>query len=208
MIAVMVSHLKPYCIWKRFSDDLSVNPRSKELREIADRHRETRIKKLQTVLQCCLLRRTKTSRIDGSTEPILVLPPRHMAHVTPAFSDEEEKLYRALEQRNFKRFMRMADNLERHYRSILVMIMRMRQMCLHPSLIANGRDILRELLDADEESQSDGEGGGVDAKPSAAKDRRIVARRLAEFYDAQILQRLEIMIADDGIDDCPICLEA
>ena len=81
----------------------------------------------------------------------------------------------------------MADELERNYSNIFAMLTRMRQMCLHPSLIASGRDILKELIGGESEMDT----AGV---------------RL-ETYDPLVLQRLQAMVIDGQIDDCPICLD-
>ena len=126
--------LEPYCYWNRFTADLSMQPSKKNRYRF---NREERMKKLQTVLQCCLLRRTKNTKIDGSDEPILKLPPRTITQDATEFTPEERQLYNDFEARNLRKFEQMVRNdaIERHYRSILVMIMRMRQMCLHHKLV-------------------------------------------------------------------------
>lgn len=108
-----------------FNTDLSMQPRKKATAKTYV-GAEERMKKLQAVLQCCLLRRTKSTRIDGSDKPIITLPSRVIDHDQPEFTEMERELYDALEKRNLERFDKMmkTDRVEKHYRSILVMIMR------------------------------------------------------------------------------------
>lgn len=129
--------IEPYCNWVRFTQDLSVNPsKSAQIRS-----QSQRLKKLQTVLHCCLLRRTKNTRIDGENETIVKLPVKEIVSDNPKFSEYERKFYETFEAKSLSMFNKMLDNLERNYRSILVMIMRMRQICLHYSLVASKKNI-------------------------------------------------------------------
>lgn len=116
--------LQPYCWWNKFNNDLSVQPKKNKTGPY--RSLDDRMQKLQAILQCCLLRRTKSTRIDGSSEPLIKLPEREISQDQPDFTEIERELYTGLEQRNLRRFEKMvgAGSLERHYRSILVMIMR------------------------------------------------------------------------------------
>jgi hypothetical protein len=66
-----------------------------------------RLKKLQGILHCCLLRRTKCTRMDGNKEPIVSLPPRIVNREQPDFTLEERSLYQMLEERSNKRFDRL-----------------------------------------------------------------------------------------------------
>lgn len=63
---------------------------------------------LQTLCKAIMLRRTKESTFEG--QPILVLPPRTTEVVNPVFDDDEEKFYRALENRTqltFNKYLRV-----------------------------------------------------------------------------------------------------
>ena len=179
--------IEPYCYWQRFRTELSIAPGQVVNKHAAAKDRDRRLVKLQGVLQCCVLRRTKESRIDGSTEAIVKLPPKEINHDQPEFSAEEREIYDALEQKNIKKFNSMLHELERHFRSIFVMITRMRQMCLHQYLISNGKNLLEEML-PDEET----------------------AKALVSDMAAEPLRRLKDALVNDGdggITECAVCLE-
>lgn len=53
---------------------------------------------MQILLKAVMLRRGKTSEVDG--KPILNLPPKHTALATVEFSDDEQALYKALEAKS------------------------------------------------------------------------------------------------------------
>ena len=87
------------------------------------------------MLKAILLRRTKTSTIDG--HPILQLPPRITEQVHAVFNEEEQEFYNALETRSQNQFNRYlnSNTVGRNYSSILVLLLRLRQACCHPHLI-------------------------------------------------------------------------
>lgn len=95
------------------------------------------MQKLQAVIKAILLRRTKTSLIDG--KPIINLPPKteEIQHVV--FSEEEHEFYKALEtktQIQFNKYMR-ANTVGKNYSNVLVLLLRLRQACCHPHLITD-----------------------------------------------------------------------
>jgi SNF2 family DNA or RNA helicase len=99
------------------------------------RNTDAAMRKLQAVLKAILLRRVKTSLIDGN--PIITLPPKteEIQHVV--FDEEEQAFYSALEsktQLQFNRYMK-ANTVGRNYSNILVLLLRLRQACCHPHLI-------------------------------------------------------------------------
>lgn len=95
------------------------------------------MQKLQALLKAILLRRTKTSKIDGKR--ILQLPPRTTEKRHAVFSEDEEKLYNALEsktQLQFNKYLR-AGTIGRNYSNVLVLLLRLRQACCHPHLMTD-----------------------------------------------------------------------
>ncbi|KAJ6562842.1 SNF2 family DNA-dependent ATPase [Mycena vulgaris] len=89
----------------------------------------------QVILKPLLLRRTKNSTLEG--KPILTLPPKDIEIVKLQFSDEERELYDSFEQRTkirLNRFIRDG-TLVKNHAAVLVMILRLRQLCCHPHLI-------------------------------------------------------------------------
>lgn len=95
------------------------------------------MQQLQVLLKAVLLRRTKTSKIDG--RPILQLPPRITEKVHAVFSEDERQLYDALEARTqiqFNKYLQ-AGSVGRNYSNVLVLLLRLRQACCHPHLITD-----------------------------------------------------------------------
>ncbi|KAJ2925510.1 hypothetical protein H1R20_g11584, partial [Candolleomyces eurysporus] len=89
----------------------------------------------QVILKPLLLRRTKDSDLEG--KPILQLPPKEIELVRLEFSREERDLYNSFEQRTkvkLNKFIRERTLLKNHA-AVLVMILRLRQLCCHPHLI-------------------------------------------------------------------------
>lgn len=95
------------------------------------------LQQLQVLLKAVLLRRTKTSKIDGN--PILQLPPRVTEQVHAVFSEDEQEFYNALESKTQLQFNRYLDagTVGRNYSNILVLLLRLRQACCHPHLISD-----------------------------------------------------------------------
>ncbi|OCH85007.1 hypothetical protein OBBRIDRAFT_345483 [Obba rivulosa] len=94
----------------------------------------------QEVLKPLLLRRTKDSELEG--EPLLKLPEKHIDLETIEFSEDERKLYDSFERRaqiQINRFIRDNTVLKNHS-AVLVMILRLRQLCCHPKLILSQAD--------------------------------------------------------------------
>ncbi|KAJ6542826.1 SNF2 family N-terminal domain-containing protein [Mycena capillaripes] len=89
----------------------------------------------QVILKPLLMRRTKNSTLEG--KPILTLPAKDIEIVKLKFTDEEREIYDLFEKRskiNLNRFIR-AGTLVKNHAAVLVMILRLRQLCGHPHLI-------------------------------------------------------------------------
>ncbi|KAG7087376.1 hypothetical protein E1B28_013349 [Marasmius oreades] len=89
----------------------------------------------QTILAPVLMRRTKDSQLEG--EPLLKLPRKHIEIVKLQFSDDERDLYDNFEDRSkdrINKFIKEGTLLKNHA-FVLVLILRLRQMCCHPNLI-------------------------------------------------------------------------
>ncbi|PBK96912.1 hypothetical protein ARMGADRAFT_989149 [Armillaria gallica] len=92
------------------------------------------------ILRPILLRRTKGSMLEG--KPILQLPPKDIAIVNLTFSEEERELYNSFESRSkirLSKFIRER-TLVKNHAAVLVMILRLRQLCCHPNLILSLTD--------------------------------------------------------------------
>ncbi|KAI0725557.1 P-loop containing nucleoside triphosphate hydrolase protein [Fomitopsis betulina] len=108
----------------------------------------------QEILKPILLRRTKNAQIEG--EPILQLPEKHIDLIYLDFSEEERQIYDMFEGRArvmINRYIR-ENTVFKNNNNILVMILRMRQLCCHPHLIL---ELTREFEDPTLLLSGDGE---------------------------------------------------
>jgi len=99
-------------------------------------------KLIRGILKPVILRRTKKSTyLDGRN--ILDLPPKEVENVMVKLSQEENEIYQHFFKEAKKEFNRMMKNgsLESEYLYILVIILRLRQVCDHPSLIFSQKDL-------------------------------------------------------------------
>ncbi|OCK84832.1 hypothetical protein K432DRAFT_288065 [Lepidopterella palustris CBS 459.81] len=122
--------IKPYNDQQQFNYNFS-----RPIKSQSRHHNEAAMRKLQVLLKAILLRRTKSSLIDGA--PIITIPPKHIKKQHVVFSDDEESLYRALETKSqitFNRYLK-ANTVGRNYGNVLVLLLRLRQACCHPHLI-------------------------------------------------------------------------
>ncbi|KAI0085988.1 SNF2 family N-terminal domain-containing protein [Irpex rosettiformis] len=89
----------------------------------------------QAVLQPIILRRTKNSTLEG--KPILELPPKHVDLVRLEFSADERQLYEHMQRRAQLELNRYIKNgsVVKHHSQVLVLILRLRQLCCHPNLV-------------------------------------------------------------------------
>lgn len=136
------------------------------------------MKQLQVLLKAVLLRRTKTSTIDG--KPILQLPGRTTEEVHAIFNEDEQEFYSSLEARTQAQFNRYLDagSVGRNYSSILVLLLRLRQACCHPHLIQDfSCDVVTNTNDLVEN---------------------------AKAFGPQVIARLK----DNDDLECPICFDA
>ena len=138
------------------------------------------MRQLQALLKAILLRRTKSSKIDG--KPILQLPSRTTEQVHSVFSDDEQELYTALEtktQLQFNRYL-TAGTVGRNYSNMLVLLLRLRQACCHPHLITDF---------------------GVEANANT-DELDLVAN--AKLLGDEVIIRLK----ENEASECPVCIDA
>ncbi|KAF7373229.1 SNF2 family DNA-dependent ATPase [Mycena sanguinolenta] len=151
-----------------------------------------------------LLRRTKNSTLEG--KPILSLPPKDIELVKLQFSDEEREIYDLFEKRSkirLNRFIR-AGTLVKNHAAVLVMILRLRQLCCHPHLIlsiAEGQGFGDPTLvmgsDADKER---GRAQKLMGKPWVDA---ILRRFLIRASAAELLDDEDEANAESA--NCPVC---
>ncbi|SPQ19048.1 f785f566-b04f-4de8-b33a-3f32fa42f9e3 [Thermothielavioides terrestris] len=124
--------IRPYCEFKVFQRDFR-NLSAKG--PTSDFTRDKAMRKLQAVLKAIMLRRTKSSTIDG--KPILTLPEKTQNDEYVTFNEDERQFYHDIESRSkivFNRYLR-AGTVGKNYSDILVLLLRLRQACCHPHLM-------------------------------------------------------------------------
>ncbi|KAM5437928.1 hypothetical protein McanCB56680_003918 [Microsporum canis] len=166
--------IKPYNVLERFNSTFT-----RPLKNYEKAVQSTAMKKLQALLKAILLRRTKSSKIDG--KPILQLPPRVTEKVHSIFSEDEKSFYQALETQSKLQFNRYlsAGTVGRNYSNVLVLLLRLRQACCHPHLI---NDFAINV------------GSGSD-------DLDLIAN--AKLLDTTVVERLKSQEASE----CPVCID-
>eukprot|EP00026_Physarum_polycephalum_P000815 Phypoly_transcript_00816.p1 GENE.Phypoly_transcript_00816~~Phypoly_transcript_00816.p1 ORF type:complete len:1274 (+),score=280.63 Phypoly_transcript_00816:101-3922(+) len=93
---------------------------------------------LRTFLTPLLLRRTKTGKITDA----LNLPSRQVDIVFVDFNEQEKKLYQSMfanSKEKFKELMRRGAVMA-NYANVLLMLLRLRQVCDHPKLVEDAMD--------------------------------------------------------------------
>ncbi|KAG1752062.1 SNF2 family N-terminal domain-containing protein [Suillus lakei] len=93
------------------------------------------LKRLHVVLQSIMLRRTKDFVLNG--KPIISLPARHLSVVQCKFDSDEQAFYNTLSQRMTNELDKLvqANEASKNYTHVLLMLLRLRQACNHPSLV-------------------------------------------------------------------------
>jgi SNF2 family DNA or RNA helicase len=113
-------------VWENFRD---------KVQKLEKRRPDLAVKRVQAVLKYACKRRTADSKIDG--QPILTLPPKTLVKRMPAFDQDERTVYDVIEARAIARFNKFlkANTVLKNYAHVLTMILRLRQICNHVSLV-------------------------------------------------------------------------
>ncbi|KAI5952058.1 hypothetical protein CANMA_005137 [Candida margitis] len=124
--------LRPYYIEDKFR--ALVLPLKSKSDEYDDVDRAQSMRKLQAMLRSVMLRRTKSSKIDG--QPILNLPEKHIVSDYVELEEVEMSYYRDIElgvQRQAEKMMSSNDNS-----CMFTLLLRLRQACCHQYLVEIG----------------------------------------------------------------------
>lgn len=124
--------LRPYYIEDKFR--ALVIPLKSKSDEFDDVDRSHSMRKLRAMLSSVLLRRTKTSKIDG--EPILNLPEKHVVSDYVELEGDEMKYYKGVElgiQQEAEEMFKLKDN-----GCVFTLLLRLRQACCHQYLVEIG----------------------------------------------------------------------
>lgn len=127
--------IAPYHNKKEFTKTFgSLTPKSNRSRTAGASAKSRAMDALRILLKAIMLRRMKTSKLDG--KPLVTLPPKTEEVSQVEFSDDERDFYNNLEARTsitFNKYLR-AGTVGKNYSNILVLLLRLRQACCHPHL--------------------------------------------------------------------------
>ncbi|KAJ3088690.1 hypothetical protein HK102_008181 [Quaeritorhiza haematococci] len=194
------------------------------------RSHKTAIKRLQAVLQGCLLRRTKQSKgPDG--RPLITLPERKVELVTCDFTPAERAFYDAVERDagfRFSTLLKKNDgDVRRCYMNILALLVRLRLAVNHPHLVPSYDRLtpMASLLAGGESEISSSaavgteDNDGLEEEPFAVRE----LRRAQELFPVEVVERMLRLGAADGPNnsgseaaeggesllgsECPLCLD-
>ncbi|KAL9090253.1 MAG: hypothetical protein Q9159_002058 [Coniocarpon cinnabarinum] len=149
-------------------------------RNCSERVKAKTMKCLQALLKVIMIRRTKDSKIDD--RPILNLKERFVGEDNAEFDDDQRAFYDHIEHKSQLQFNRYLDagTVGRNYSNILVMLLRLRQVCDHPHLIEDH------------------------AIPVGAEATEAQMVNYAGDLDAGAVQRIKDA---DGAFECPVCYD-
>ncbi|TDL27983.1 hypothetical protein BD410DRAFT_781917 [Rickenella mellea] len=156
------------------------------------------------ILKPLLLRRTKNAQLEG--EPLLLLPPKDIDIVELEFSPDERLIYDNLERRSrmeLNKFIKQ-NALVKNHAAVLVMILRLRQLCCHPNLIlsmAEGYEDPSLIVGSDDAKEL--------SKATKMMGKKWVAEIKQKFMRRARMEDLEFGLDDNGGSDtdmaCPTC---
>lgn len=121
--------IAPYDKWLPFHHSIA-----KPLKRWNEDVRSEAMRKFRVLLRSIMLRRTRDSILDG--EKIVTLPPLSVEVSAAEFDEDQQKFYTALESKQqieFNKYLKAG--LNKHYAHILVLLLRLREVCCHPHLI-------------------------------------------------------------------------
>lgn len=111
------------------------------------RRNDTSMQRLDAILRTVMVRRTGADRLLG--KPLITLPALDHQTIEVAFNSFERAIYSVVRQRFIRKIndWSASKQVGQISKNILVMLLRLRQMCSHVLIVA---PILRQLLEADD----------------------------------------------------------
>ncbi|KAJ7660054.1 SNF2 family N-terminal domain-containing protein [Mycena rosella] len=190
--------IRPWYDWAEFNGHVA---------KYEKKQPNTAVTRLQAIFGLFMIRRVKTSMLGGKR--LIELPEKVVELVSLSFSDEERDIYTRVEtmqQAKFNRYLK-AGTVLKNYASVLVMLLRLRQLCSHPALIQeNGSYFL-----APEESDDTEEFREELSRARVVMSPQFVTEMKKKFKEAALLRIQAEKESPDAVadqDDCPICFDA
>ncbi|OAX34772.1 hypothetical protein K503DRAFT_774190 [Rhizopogon vinicolor AM-OR11-026] len=154
------------------------------------------IKRLHVVLKSIMLRRTKDHLLNG--KPIITLPARNLSVVQCKFDTDERAFYKTLSERMATELDKLvqADEASKNYTHVLLMLLRLRQACNHPSLVYKDYRIDSEAAEPRPAKNDD-----------ADEDADELASLLGQMgvSNGKKCQLCQTDLASSDADHCPDC---
>ncbi|KAF8153019.1 SNF2 family N-terminal domain-containing protein [Crassisporium funariophilum] len=120
--------IKPLSVWDTFNEQIAKPVNS-------GRGASRAMKRLQVVLKQIMLRRRKDQVLNG--KPLIQLPKRTVNVISCEFDPSEEVFYNSLENRMEDVIEKLMEQGKSNYMSVLLLLLRLRQACNHPILVAD-----------------------------------------------------------------------
>ncbi|KAJ7136080.1 SNF2 family N-terminal domain-containing protein [Mycena epipterygia] len=191
--------IRPWYDWKEFNSHVGCHEKKQP---------QLAVTRLQAILGLFLIRRMKTSMLDGKR--LIELPEKTVELVSLEFGQEERDIYTRVEtmqQAKFNRYLK-AGTVLKNYASVLVLLLRLRQLCSHPSLIQEGDGT--HFLAPDEVDEPE------EYRDELARARAVMSadfvKKMKEKFKESALRRIQAeKESPDAVvdqDDCPICFDA
>ncbi|KAG8906658.1 hypothetical protein FRB99_006359 [Tulasnella sp. 403] len=207
--------LRPWNDWESFKEHIGSK---------VPRDAQVATRKMAAIVSKHLLRRKKTDQLDG--RPILQLKEKYIEEELVNFTAEERIIYDAVEKREAQRISKFwkAGTLLKNYKFVLLMILRLRQVCCHPQLIAYAADEIAApdadgviglpiIVDGDEEEEEDS-AGDINVATKVMGFEMVQKLKAAAKERVRLKLAKEILSSDDQEDEeeniedeCPICFD-
>lgn len=183
--------IPPYNKEAKFQADIGHILNTKRVSNYDDFEKKQAMKKVRVLLRAIMLRRTKNSQIDG--KPILELPAKHISNISDKLENDEAEFYSKLEMKSQAKAKKMMESRQKQgaYSSILTLLLRLRQACLHSELVKIG--------------ESKAEDGKVVNGKDFEKDWKrlyLIAKKMSE-------RETTVNTVNECLDtmSCPFCME-
>eukprot|EP00794_Sanderia_malayensis_P009927 gene9927-10945_t len=163
--------------------------------------------RLQRLVQHVCIRRLKTDLINGKA--IVELPEKRVVVEEIALEGEQKAQYEAMQTRGkttLVRFLRMGEKyVLKHYASILVIIMRLRQLCCHPRLCRSSIKQMEQAIDIMGQlgKKWQDQNGAQQNNTEDAQD----ANKDPDGDEQKLIQQLLQVLAAGDSEECSICLD-
>ncbi|KAF8488076.1 SNF2 family N-terminal domain-containing protein [Gautieria morchelliformis] len=189
--------IRPWYDWQDFNNHIA---------QLEKKRPDLASSRLQAILNACLIRRKKDSVLDG--KKLIELPPKDVVLRRLTFTQDERDIYDVIEKRSqaiINKYLR-AGTILKNYSSVLVLLLRLRQLCSHPCLIQEGGDAF--LLPDEDPTLKYKVQTEIDRATTLAGEQFVTA--LKAKLKATALERMaaEKASAEAAIEDeCPVCFD-